>query len=97
MSELPTRTDGLTLARVIQGLAVVAVLAAGLLAARIAGADAEGRTPTVVKPQPSSLSSTLERCRLAGPSSSDDPACRSAWSESRARFFTRPVPEDRHD
>ncbi len=91
----------LPLGRITIGLAILAVVIAGVLAGQ-AVHDARSGEVRVVTIAPraalpatptASLAETLDRCRLAGPSGADDPACRSAWAESRDHFFSHPAAE----
>lgn len=88
----------LPLGRLTLGLAVLALIMAAVLAghaveaARSDEAGARGVGVVTLAPQ-TPLAATLERCRLSGPASADDPACRAAWAETRERFFSRPLPE----
>ena len=83
----------LPLGRVTIGLAVVALVIAGVLAGRAVDNTRSGeiRVATVAPRTP--LSETLDRCRLSAAGGADDPGCRAAWSESRDRFFANPRPE----
>ena len=88
----------LPLGRLTLGLAVLALVVAAVLAghaveaARFEEKAASGVRVVTLAPQ-TSLAATLERCRVSGPASADDPACRAAWAASRDHFFSRPLPE----
>jgi conjugative transfer region protein TrbK len=91
-------TRSLPLGRVTIGLAILALIVAAVLAGHaIEAGRAETRAANgvrVVTVAPKApLAAALERCRLSGPASGDDPACRAAWSEARESFFSRPLPE----
>lgn len=97
----PPSPPALPLGRITVGLAILAVVIAGVLAGQ-AVHDARSDDVQVVTIAPraprsvtstETLAETLDRCRLAGPSGADDPACRSAWAQSRDHFFSHPTAE----
>ncbi|WGM45864.1 hypothetical protein KOAAANKH_00729 [Brevundimonas sp. NIBR10] len=91
-SRIPT----LPLGRVTLGLAVLAVVVAGVIAGRSVRDD-QAREVRVMTIEPRSpLSETLDRCRLSA-AAGEDPACRAAWARSRDRFFSHPAPERADD
>lgn len=91
-------TRSLPLGRITVGLAVLALLLAAVLAVHAVEAGRAEATAfngvriKSVAPQ-APLAAALERCRLSGPVSGEDPACRVAWAEARENFFSRPRPE----
>ena len=87
----------LPLGRITIGLAALALVVAGVLAGRAVDDARSGEIRVVTITPQTPLSATLDRCRLSGPASADDPACRVAWAESRNRFFSRPLPESSDD
>ncbi len=87
----------LPLGRITIGLAALAVIIAGILAGRAVDDARSGAIRVVTIAPQTPLSATLDRCRLSGPGGADDPVCRSAWAESRNRFFSRPLLESSDD
>lgn len=87
----------LPLGRITIGLAALALIIAGVLAARAVDDARSGEIRVVTITPQTPLSATLDRCRLSGPGGASDPACRAAWAESRDRFFSRPLPESSDD
>lgn len=86
-------TRSLPLGPVTTGLALVVLIVAALAALQGTHTPpANGVARAGPAPQ-SALAETLDRCRLAGPEGAADPACRSAWAESRNRFFSSSLTE----
>ena len=83
----------LPLGRITIGLALVAVIAAGVLAGRAVDDARQGEVRVVTIEARAPLSETLEHCRLSGAGGAGDPTCRAAWAESRDRFFLRSAAE----
>lgn len=83
----------LPLGSITIGLALVAVITAGVLAGRAVDDARQGEVRVVTIEGRTPLAETLERCRLSEAGGADDPTCRAAWAESRERFFSRPPAE----
>jgi len=97
----PSSPPALPLGRITVGLAILALVIAGVLAGQAVqdAKSGEVRVVTIAPRAPRHRTSTetlaeaLDRCRLAGPSGADEPACRSAWAQSRNHFFSHPTAE----
>jgi len=81
--------DGKMLARLGAVVFVAIAITATVIEMTRKDDPAPTRTVPAFQPPADPLRATLRRCQQLGEAATSDPACLSAWSESRDRFFGR--------
>ncbi|UVV69219.1 putative entry exclusion protein TrbK-alt [Brucella anthropi] len=85
--------DGKMLARLGAVVFVAIAITATVIEMTRKGDPAPVRTVPAFQPPADPLRATLRRCQQLGEAATSDPACLSAWSESRNHFVGRtPAP-----
>ena len=74
-------------------IGAVVMVAAVVVASLVVVSRHQASRPAIAAASRDPLNAELDRCRMMGPDSAKDPACREAWARLRVHFFARDTAE----